>query len=71
MRLLVMLFTQPFHAGMPHSTIIGHFLAALGIYRSNGQLLSTAKYTQNLSSLIWIGRVVLLEYTLPTIGYSS
>ena len=48
-----------------------HVAAILGIDPKTHVLLSPCNYTCNLSSLIWVARVLLLEYALPLRPYPT
>ena len=49
--------------------LLVYFLEVLGIHRSSLAYRTTYHYTLYAASLIWIGRQLLLEYTLPKEPY--
>ena len=61
--------TQPFVNGQPSSTLLIYFSGTLGFAReSNGYLLAK-HYTPVLSGLLYIQRLLFLEYALPLQAY--
>ncbi|PVH90790.1 hypothetical protein DM02DRAFT_547108 [Periconia macrospinosa] len=50
---------------------IAHFSGVLGIHPYKLTLRTAYDYTPYLSALIWVGRLVLLEYALPLRAYGS
>ncbi|KAF2158351.1 hypothetical protein M409DRAFT_34156, partial [Zasmidium cellare ATCC 36951] len=53
------------------ATAIARFSGVLGIRPSEHAFRTGYDYTPYLSALIWVGRLVLLEYAMPLRGYSS
>jgi hypothetical protein len=49
---------------------IVHFSGVLGIHPRELMYRSAYDYTPYLSALIWIGRLVILEYGLPLRSYT-
>jgi hypothetical protein len=50
---------------------IVHFSGVLGIYPTELAFRTAYDYTPYLSALIWVGRLIILEYALPLQAYSS
>jgi hypothetical protein len=75
-RLCITFLTQRFRRGDdPHSPIL-HFSAILGLDVKNDGFYNAGNYTPKLAGLLWIGRLLLLEYALPkrvymTLGWSN
>ena len=57
--------------GDMYKSAIINFTAIMGIHRQALVYKSAYCYTPVLSALIWIGRVLLLEYALPLQGYET
>ncbi|KAH7327563.1 hypothetical protein BKA65DRAFT_435308 [Rhexocercosporidium sp. MPI-PUGE-AT-0058] len=51
--------------------VLVHFTSILGIHRRALAYKSAYSYTPILSALIWIGRLLFLEYALPLHAYST
>ncbi|GAB7336844.1 hypothetical protein MBLNU13_g00015t1 [Cladosporium sp. NU13] len=68
-QLLVTFWTEIPGSGDLESTAIAHFSGVLGIHPSEYAFRRAYDYTPFLSSLIWVGRLVLLEYALPLRPY--
>ncbi|PNP58763.1 hypothetical protein FNYG_15041 [Fusarium nygamai] len=65
--------TQPVINGQPQTTVLIYFSGILGFSLSpgGGAFLSARSYTSNLSGLVYILRLVLLEYALPLRAYPT
>jgi len=48
-----------------------HFCGALGIDWKQGRFRDAGNYTPLLAGIMWIGRVILLEYALPVRPYAT
>ncbi|OBT97665.1 hypothetical protein VE01_04423 [Pseudogymnoascus verrucosus] len=51
--------------------VLVHFTGVLGVHRRALAYKSAYSYTPMLSALIWVGRLLLLEYALPLRAYST
>ncbi|KAK6703754.1 hypothetical protein SNK04_013689 [Fusarium graminearum] len=71
--LTLALATQPVVNGQPQTTVLVYFSGILGFSSSSGgsAFLSARSYTSNLSGLIYILRLVFLEYALPLQSYPT
>jgi hypothetical protein len=68
-RLCISFLTQRFQLGeAPHSPLL-HFSGVLGIDRANKRFRRPSNYTPILAGLIWVGRLLLLEYAIPKREY--
>ncbi|EXL65481.1 hypothetical protein FOPG_18291 [Fusarium oxysporum f. sp. conglutinans race 2 54008] len=65
--------TQPVINGQPQTTVLIYFSGILGFSSSpgGGAFLPARPYTSNLSGLVYILRLVLLEYALPLRAYPT
>lgn len=70
-RLLVLFWTDTSIDGESGAKAVIHFSGVLGIHPYKLTLRTAYDYTPYLSALIWVGRLVLLEYALPLRAYSS
>ncbi|PVH90694.1 hypothetical protein DM02DRAFT_734466 [Periconia macrospinosa] len=70
-RLLVLFWTDASIDGDPGAKAVIHFSGVLGIHPYKLTLRTAYDYTPYLSALIWVGRLVILEYALPSQAYSS
>jgi hypothetical protein len=70
-QLFVTFWTEIASSGDLESTAIAHFSGVLGIHPSDHAFRGAYDYTPILSSLIWVGRLVLLEHALPLRPYAS
>jgi hypothetical protein len=70
-RLLVVFWTDTSIDGDPGAKALIHFSGVLGIHPYKLTLRTAYDYTPYLSALIWVGRLVILEYALPSRAYSS
>ncbi|KAJ9634203.1 hypothetical protein H2199_009087 [Coniosporium tulheliwenetii] len=69
-QLLVMFWTDLSRDGNMEQNAIVHFSGVLGIHPYELAYRRAYDYTPYLSALIWVGRLVILEYTLPLRSYS-
>jgi hypothetical protein len=53
------------------SSVLVHFTSVLGIHRHSLAYKSAYSYTSTLSALIWVGRLLFLEYALPLSPYET
>lgn len=53
------------------ASVLVHFTAVRGIHRQSLAYKSAYNYTPDLSKLIWIGRLLFLEYALPLKTYKT
>ena len=68
--LCIKMLTQHFDNGEPEQNIIIHFSNVYGL-RKGGRCFRTPKaYTPYIAPLIYIGRLLLLEYALPIQSYT-
>ncbi|SPJ88776.1 uncharacterized protein FTOL_12670 [Fusarium torulosum] len=58
-------------AGNMSSSTIVHFTAVMGIRQQSLAFHSAHNSTSELAGLIWIGRLLFLEYALPVYSYST
>ena len=66
-----LLLWRPNHIdGMAASTLI-YFTAVLGLQKSSMAFHSAYNSTLSLARLIWVGRLLFLEYSLPVFSYDS
>ena len=68
-RLLVLFWTDTSIDGDPGAKAVIHFSGVLGIHPYKLTLRTAYDYTPYLSALIWVGRLVILEYALPSRAY--
>ena len=68
-QLLVMFWTDISKDGKMHRNAIVHFSGVLGIHRTELAFRKPYDYTPFLSALIWVGRLIILEYALPLAPY--
>jgi hypothetical protein len=52
-------------------SVLVHFTSVLGIHRHSLAFKSAYSYTSTLSALIWVGRLLFLEYALPSLPYKT
>lgn len=52
-----------------HRNVMVHFSGVLGIHSKELCFRKPYDYTPYLLALIWVGRLVILEYTLPLAAY--
>ncbi|PVH67336.1 hypothetical protein DL98DRAFT_393806, partial [Cadophora sp. DSE1049] len=69
-QLLAMFWTDTSKNGNMDACALVHFTGVLGIHSTELAYRTAYAFTPLLSSLIWIGRLLLLEYALPLQPYS-
>jgi hypothetical protein len=69
--LLVMFWTDLSTDGVLEGKAIIHFSGVLGIHPYELAYRTAYDYTPYLSALLWIGRLVILEYALPLRAYTT
>ncbi|KAJ5142419.1 hypothetical protein N7526_003414 [Penicillium atrosanguineum] len=69
-KLCVLFITQTFTDGQPQSSVLVYFSGVLGISSNGGHFLAARLFTHHLSALIYIQRLLFLEYALPLREYS-
>jgi hypothetical protein len=70
-QLSMMFWTHQDPAGDMTSSILVHFTAVLGIHRHSLAYRSAYNSTSGLAYLMWIGRLLFLEYALPLCPYTT
>lgn len=70
-QLSVMFWTYQSQDGVMDSSTIVHFTAVLGIHRSSLVYRDAYNFTPDLAALIWVGRLLFLEYSLPFYSYET
>lgn len=70
-QLLVLFWTDLSTDGILASKAIVHFSGVLGIHPYELAYRTAYDYTPYLSALLWIGRLIILEYALPLRGYTT
>jgi hypothetical protein len=70
-QLLVMFWTDLSTDGVLESKAIVHFSGVLGIHPYELAYRTAYDYTPYLSSLLWVGRLLILEYALPLRAYTT
>ncbi|KAK2684445.1 hypothetical protein QWA68_016996 [Fusarium oxysporum] len=70
-QLSMMFWTYQDPAGNMSSSTIIHFTAIIGIRQQSLAFRSAHNSTSELAGLIWIGRLLFLEYALPVYRYST
>ncbi|EWZ27911.1 hypothetical protein FOZG_18376 [Fusarium oxysporum Fo47] len=69
---LIMEFrTEEVIDGRPASTLLVYFSGILGFTADLNSFLPARSYTSNLAALIYIQRLLFLEYALPARGYAT
>ena len=69
LQLFVMFWTELSKDGDMGKGALVHFTRVLGIHPQELTFRTAYAYTPFLSALIWIGRLILLEYALPLRAY--
>lgn len=69
LQLSMMFWTYQSQDGTMASSTIVHFAAVLGIHPSSLAYRSAYDYTPDLAALVWVGRLLFLEYSLPRFSY--
>lgn len=70
-QLLVMFWTDLSADGVLEGKAIIHFSGVLGIHPYELAYRTAYDYTPYLSALLWVGRLVILEYALPLRAYTT
>ena len=70
-QLLVMFWTDLSTDGLLEGKAIVHFSGVLGIHPCELAYRTAYDYTPYLAALIWIGRLIILEYALPLRAYTT
>ncbi|KAF1354301.1 hypothetical protein EJ07DRAFT_86624, partial [Lizonia empirigonia] len=70
-QLLVMFWTDVSTDGAAEGKAIVHFSGVLGIHPYELAFRTAYDYTPYLSALIWVGRLIILEYALPLRAYDT
>jgi Orsellinic acid/F9775 biosynthesis cluster protein D len=68
-RLSISFATEEFIDGQPHSSLLVYFSGILGLLPDGKAFRRAKDYTPSLSGLIYIQRLLFLEYALPHKGY--
>ena len=69
-QLLVMFWTDLSHDGQMNRSAIMHFSGVLGIHPTELSFRHPYDYTPFISALLWVGRLIILEYALPVAPYN-
>src|SRR5204863_3312237 len=75
-QLCIQFLTQPFPNGDDPQSPLSYFTAVMGIDIVNGRFHGPQNYTSPMAGILWIARLLLLEYALPkreyvTLGWPS
>jgi hypothetical protein len=70
-QLSMMFWTYQDPAGDMASSAVIHFTAVLGVHRRSLAYRSAYNLTSGFASLMWIGRLLFLEYALPLYTYAT
>jgi hypothetical protein len=70
-QLLVLFWTDVATDGVLETKAVVHFSGVLGIHPNELAFRTAYDYTPYLSAMIWVGRLVVLEYVLPLRPYQS
>jgi hypothetical protein len=70
-RLLVLFWTDSSSSSRLESKAIVNFSGVLGVHPLQLAYRSAYDYTPYLAALIWVGRLILLEYALPLRAYNT
>lgn len=70
-QLSMMFWTFRSTTGDLSTSVLIHFTGILGIHRRALSYKSAYIYTPTLSALVWIGRLLFLEYALPVTTYAT
>ncbi|EFZ03297.2 tlh3 [Metarhizium robertsii ARSEF 23] len=70
-QLSMMFWTYQCQDGVMDSSAIVHFTAVMGIHRSSLAYRDAYSFTPDLAALIWVGRLLFLEYSLPRYSYDT
>ncbi|KAH6977710.1 hypothetical protein EDB80DRAFT_549378, partial [Ilyonectria destructans] len=69
-QLSMMFWTTRDPAGNMPSSVLIYYTAVMGIQRHSLNYNSTHNSTSGPSALIWVGRLLFLEYALPVYSYN-
>ena len=58
-------------SGDMYESAVVHFTTVMGVHRQALSYRTAYTYTPTLSALVWIGRLLLLEYALPSRAYTT
>jgi hypothetical protein len=70
-QLLVMFWTDTSTDNVLEGKAIVHFSGVLGVHPYELAYRTAYDYTPYLSALLWVGRLIVLEYVLPLRAYTS
>ncbi|KAI3567779.1 hypothetical protein IWW34DRAFT_859673 [Fusarium oxysporum f. sp. albedinis] len=70
-QLSMMFWTHQDPAGNMSSSVIIHYTAVMGIQRRTLAFNPAHNSTPELAGLIWVGRLLFLEYALPVYSYAT
>ncbi|KAH6972651.1 hypothetical protein EDB80DRAFT_596203 [Ilyonectria destructans] len=71
LQLSMMFWTYQSQDGAMTCSTIVHFVAVLGIHPSSLAYRNAYDYTPDLAALVWVGRLLFLEYSLPRFSYDT
>lgn len=71
LQLSMMFWTYQSQDGAMTSSTIVHFAAVLGIHPPSLAYCNAYDYTPDLAALVWVGRLLFLEYSLPRFSYDT
>ena len=71
LQLSMMFWTYQSQDGAMMSSTIVHFAAVLGVHQSSLAYRNAYDYTPDLAALVWVGRLLFLEYSLPRFSYDT
>ena len=71
LQLSMMFWTYQSQDGAMTSSTIIHFAGVLGIQPSSLAYRNAYDYTPDLAALVWVGRLLFLEYSLPRFSYDT
>ncbi|KAH7111678.1 hypothetical protein B0J13DRAFT_659885, partial [Dactylonectria estremocensis] len=70
-QLSMMFWTHRDPAGDMSSSVLIHYTAVMGIQRDSLAYYSAYNSTPKLAALMWVGRLLFLEYALPVYTYDT
>ncbi|KFZ18998.1 hypothetical protein V502_03895 [Pseudogymnoascus sp. VKM F-4520 (FW-2644)] len=71
LQLSVCFWTFRSTSGNMYESAVVHFTTVMGVHRQALSYRTAYTYTPTLSALVWIGRLLLLEYALPSRAYAT
>lgn len=71
LQLSVYFWTFRSTSGNMYESAVVHFTTVMGMHRQALSYRTAYTYTPTLSALVWIGRLLLLEYALPSRAYAT